>query len=39
MFNYCVCGIWLDMTTPPWWREEIMVYYIFLGSNVITAFA
>ena len=20
----CVCVIWLDMITPPWWREEVM---------------
>ena len=22
----CVCFIWLDMTTPPWCREKVMVY-------------
>ena len=27
----CVCVfIWLDMTTPPWWREKVRVYYYFL---------
>ena len=25
-----VCVIWLDMTTPPWWREKVMVYYYHL---------
>ena len=25
--NDCVCGIRHDMTTPPWWREKVMVYY------------
>ena len=23
----CVCVVLLDMTTPPWWREKVMVYY------------
>ena len=23
----CVCVIWLDMTTPSWWKEKVMVYY------------
>ena len=23
----CVCVIWLDMTTPLWWREKVIVYY------------
>ena len=27
MFYDCVCVVWLDMTTPPWWREKVMVYY------------
>ena len=22
-----VCVTFLDMTTPPWWREKVMVYY------------
>ena len=21
-----VCVIWLDMTTPPWYREKVVVY-------------
>ena len=25
----CVCVIWLDMTTPPRWREKVMVYYYY----------
>ena len=35
----CVCFFWLDMTTPPWCREKVMVYYIIIknihwgGSN------
>ena len=29
----CVCVIWLDMTTPPWCREKVMVYYIILRIN------
>ena len=27
MFDDCVCVC--DMTTPPWWREKVMVYYYF----------
>ena len=28
-FDDCVCVfILLDMTTPPWCREKVMVYYI-----------
>ena len=23
----CVCAILLHMTTPPWWREKVIVYY------------
>ena len=26
----CVCVIRLDMTTPPWWREKVMVYYYIM---------
>ena len=26
----CVCFTWLDMTTPPWCREKVMVYYIYI---------
>ena len=26
----CVCFTWLDMTTPPWCREKVMVYYYLL---------
>ena len=22
-----MCVVWLGMTTPPWWREKVMVYY------------
>ena len=25
----CVCFIWLDMTTPPWCREKVMVYLFY----------
>ena len=25
----CLCVIWHDMTTPPWWREKVLVYYLF----------
>ena len=24
-----VCAIWLDMTTPTWWREKVMIYYYY----------
>ena len=27
-FDDRVCVIWLNMTTPPWWREKVMVYYL-----------
>ena len=27
-----VCVIGLDMTTPHWWREKVMVYYYYLRS-------
>ena len=27
MLDDCVCAIRLDMTTPPWWREKVLVYY------------
>ena len=30
MFDNCVCVMRLDMTTPPWWREKVMVYYIII---------
>ena len=32
----CVCVIRLDMTSPPWWREKILVYYyyIFMAHRV-----
>ena len=23
----CLCFMWLDMTTPPWCREKVVVYY------------
>ena len=26
-WRLCACFIWLDMTTPPWCREKVMVYY------------
>ena len=29
----CVCVIWLDMTTPPWFREKIMIYYVDCKIN------
>ena len=25
-----VCVIRVDMTTHPWWREKVMVYYIII---------
>ena len=31
----CVCFIWLDMTTPPWCRDKVMVYYYLLRSICI----
>ena len=31
MLNDCVCVIELDMTTIPWWREKVMVYYYYLS--------
>ena len=31
--NWCmlmiVCVIWLDKTTPPWWRGKVMLYYYY----------
>ena len=28
MILLCVCHLtWRDMTTPPWWREKVFVYY------------
>ena len=27
MMDYCVSVVWFDMTTHPWWREKVMVYY------------
>ena len=32
MLNGCMCVIWLDMTTPPWWREKVKVYYYFIST-------
>ena len=29
----CVYFIWLDMTTPPWCREKVMVYYNYYVIN------
>ena len=26
-FFFLFLFVWLDMTTPPWWREKVMVYY------------
>ena len=32
----CVCVIWLDMTTPPLWREKVMVYYYYIPDiNIV----
>ena len=30
----CVCFIWLDMTTPPWCREKVMVYYYYRRCKI-----
>ena len=30
VYLYCVCVLWLDMTTPPWCREKVVVYYFLL---------
>ena len=30
-----VCVIWFDMTTPPWWREKVKVYYLFYFIKII----
>ena len=27
MFDHCVCVIWIDITTPPWWKEKVVVYF------------
>ena len=29
MLDDCVCVIWLDMITPPWCREKVMIYYYY----------
>ena len=29
MFDNCECVIWLDVTTSPWWRNEVMVWYYY----------
>ena len=29
MFDDYVCVIWLNMTTPPWWREKVMVSFYY----------
>ena len=26
----CVCIFGRDITTSPWWREKVMVYYIII---------
>ena len=28
MFDDCVRIIWLDMTTPPWWREQVILLWL-----------
>ena len=30
----CVCVIWPDMTTLPWWREKVMVCYNSLWNYI-----
>ena len=30
----CVCVIWIDMTTPPWWMEKVMVYYYYIHMPI-----
>ena len=25
----CVCVVWLDITTPPLWRETVRIYYYY----------
>ena len=34
ILDNCLCIIWIDMTTPPWWRKLVMVncYYLLLLS-------
>ena len=33
-----VCVIWLEMTTPRWWREKVMVYYIIVLELAVRLF-
>ena len=30
----CLCVIWLGKTTPPWWREKVMLYY-YITRNIL----
>ena len=32
MLYDCMCVIWLDMTTPSWRREKVMVYYYYYNE-------
>ena len=32
----CVCFTWLDMTTPPWCREKVMVYYYYMLYKLLS---
>ena len=34
LMTACVCIIWLDMTTPPWCREKVMVYHNYFGIKL-----
>ena len=29
----CVWVILLDITTPPWWREKVIAYYVTKGET------
>ena len=37
VFDDCVSVIWLDMTTPTWWRVKVMVYYYQYFYNYINS--
>ena len=33
LMTVCVCFTWLDMTTPPWCREKVMLYYLCIFDS------
>ena len=35
LMTVCVCFTWLDMTTPHWCREKVMVYYYYIITQTL----